>query len=472
MSSHQLLKIIATLLALALIFLLTYDFYNNLFFPKGTAFGISLVIFMGFLVISSTILSTKILQKFDIFSPWMGFPAFLFLIYGIGSLRWVISETENVEILVTLAATGLLSYLTGTLFTINKIAKPDSSRSWNQTNLKIVVFGLFFAGLIGFMLFYYKAGIPIFSDDLLGGRRQIFKKGGNWLLYISRLIAPSFLIYLTYHFNFSSSQSRRFISTIFFIITAGFMLSTASRSDTFFILFTAFIIIYYSRFDKIKLYHLSAIPLIFISIFIYGYYRVVVSNPEIIDILSDMNYVNISASDSISSFLTYIILQLSVYSSNCLLIFDIFPAEIPFQHGKNFVLTLSTILPGNQDTIGMIIKEKAGLEFVGGGVNPTMLGELYLDFGYIYIPVMMFLYGLIYRSFYDKLFTDRSCTSILLYSFLTFCFILSTTGGLFSQLSRWYYLVIFLMSVFIIVSRSLLGVKVRGHNNPASGHKR
>ncbi len=85
------------------------------------------------------------------------------------------------------------------------------------------------------------------------------------------------------------------------------------------------------------------------------------------------------------------------------LIFDLYPRSEPFMLGRSYLIDLITILPGPQPHFGFWLKDRLGLDFAGGGVTQTIVGEFFLNFGWIGVLIGMFLLGVGLRISYDIL---------------------------------------------------------------------
>ncbi len=389
-----------------------------------------------------------------IFSPWHTFPIFYMLMYGIGSIRWIIEGSEGVNKGVLLICLGLVSYFIGTLL----VARPRSYSSPPLINdmvfVRISAILLFAIGLVFAIFFYYRAGIPVLLEDKLDGRIVAIQKGGNNILFLARLVVPAFILYFIYFFlknSYINSQKSidKIVLFLMFLLCFFVMIGTAGRSDLFFLLFMM-MVSYYHVSERVRTKTIIILgSLLFFVVFLYGFIRVIGAEPERLAVYGLFSEGLGIGSNIVSMFIIYLIFQLSVYTGNFLIILKVFPSEIDFLYGGNFFITLNTLLPGKQQTIGEIVKDVIGIEFKGGGVNPTMLGELYLDLGVSYLVIVMFLYGIVYTSVFNWYLKTRNLSSTYIYSYLTFVMVISVLGGLFSQLSRWYFLVVILLLILV-----------------------
>ncbi len=56
--------------------------------------------------------------------------------------------------------------------------------------------------------------------------------------------------------------------------------------------------------------------------------------------------------------------------------------DLGWQYGSTYVTLFTSALPGKQTSPDMLLKELNGVDFIGGGIPPTLAGEGYMNFGY------------------------------------------------------------------------------------------
>ena len=76
-----------------------------------------------------------------------------------------------------------------------------------------------------------------------------------------------------------------------------------------------------------------------------------------------------------------------------------FPQKHGFQHGYTYLINFIMLKPGPDLDFTLWLKEMLGFSFSGGGVTPTVVGEFYLNFGYIGITIGMLLLGFFFARF-------------------------------------------------------------------------
>lgn len=96
--------------------------------------------------------------------------------------------------------------------------------------------------------------------------------------------------------------------------------------------------------------------------------------------------------------------------------------------GLTYINDLFIVLPGKSVTGGVILKEYIGLDFMGGGITPTILGEGYANFGLYFSLAFIFFFSLIllflYYWMYRFLLKRKNDFSVIYYTsfFLIFSF--------------------------------------------------
>lgn len=72
-----------------------------------------------------------------------------------------------------------------------------------------------------------------------------------------------------------------------------------------------------------------------------------------------------------------------VVPENAMLVKDVIDSgAMPLQFGSTYFTLFASILPGKQISPDMMLKELNGVQFLGGGIPPTLAGEGYMNFGY------------------------------------------------------------------------------------------
>lgn len=108
-------------------------------------------------------------------------------------------------------------------------------------------------------------------------------------------------------------------------------------------------------------------------------------------------------------------------------IFGRFPSIVNFQYGYTYAINFLMLLPGPDLDFTLWLKEQLGMSFSGGGVTPTIVGEFYINWGYVGIYVGMFVLGAV-AKFLHQYLSSSSCKAYPI--FLCICFSLAVLGGI------------------------------------------
>jgi hypothetical protein len=72
--------------------------------------------------------------------------------------------------------------------------------------------------------------------------------------------------------------------------------------------------------------------------------------------------------------------------------------------GLSIIWNLQLLIPGNTQVLfHLVLKEQLGEGFVGGGLPPTLVGKMLLDFGMVSSPLAAAPFGAIYATVHGLL---------------------------------------------------------------------
>ena len=102
------------------------------------------------------------------------------------------------------------------------------------------------------------------------------------------------------------------------------------------------------------------------------------------DMASSYQYRDAVASgDSLAIAWSAILHYTRVVPENAMLVKDVIDSgAMPLQFGSTYFTLFASVLPGKQISPDMMLKELNGVQFLGGGIPPTLAGEGYMNFGY------------------------------------------------------------------------------------------
>jgi len=319
---------------------------------------------------------------------------------------------------------------------------------WNKNTFLIFSVFISLISIVAALYIYNKIGVPVLSTNIHNVRVEGFSKVSHYSLFLLRNIGIIFhYVFIFYFTNKNKLDESRFIIYLFFSVSFLLMISTAGRADLFFILVPLFINYHY-LVSEIKIFKAVNIFIILVvGIVLYNFLRMFQSGGEHETLLFLSDFVGNNV------FLMFGFHLVAQFSLVAICYHDVLlhvPASLPFFHGSLIPQTLSTYLPGHQSPPGEMLKEAAGLTFVGGQSNLTLLGDFYSDFGWLGIAAGMFLVGLVLEAAYLCFCKKKSATFLILYVYILYSLIVGLPGGMFSQAIRYYYLFIILISCFIM----------------------
>ena len=105
-----------------------------------------------------------------------------------------------------------------------------------------------------------------------------------------------------------------------------------------------------------------------------------------------------------------------------------FPEKEPYQKGYTYFINLIMLLPGEDIDFTLWVKDKLNLDFAGGGVTPTIIGESYINFGNIGTYIILFFIGTLI-NYIDNKYSDNKNEAFWICYFVTI-FIDSFRGGM------------------------------------------
>ena len=128
---------------------------------------------------------------------------------------------------------------------------------------------------------------------------------------------------------------------------------------------------------------------------------------------------------------------LFVDSSNLAIIMDNVPGQSGFLHGQTFLTAITMLLPGNDDSLGEILRDKFTLMEGGGGITVTIFGEWYINFGMTGIFIGIVLIGIIAGFAYNWMKSRRDFFSVFIYALIIYQLFVFIRIGLFTSIMPW-----------------------------------
>ncbi|HWR83513.1 MAG TPA: O-antigen polymerase [Candidatus Deferrimicrobium sp.] len=95
-------------------------------------------------------------------------------------------------------------------------------------------------------------------------------------------------------------------------------------------------------------------------------------------------------------------------------IYDAFPDNIAYLYGFGYLIDVAVVLPGYSPNFGTWFKEQVGLDFSGGSVTVSYLGESYANFGWIGVVSIACICGFILAYLFYRFRICRNAEGIVL----------------------------------------------------------
>jgi len=414
------------------------------------------VVYFGIALISLSpgvmffLLSIRGRRYFDVFSPLFVFPATFGLVYGLGAIRYINENDAYSSELVVYPIIGLFTYFIAVIFSskIRLKTSPFFLRNYGILPAKLALYISVLVCLVAAIIMVYKVGMPFLYEDKLDARLDARAIVSSNIIYLIRIGFLGFYIYLASTMHYKNLHTINWPYMGFLFILISFLNFIPGWRGPIFLFLLTCLIIYHYKFSKINPKKAIFFGFMLITIMlVWGFIRII-THPDATDILE--NYEGM-ISLPLGVFLIWSTYQFSVYTLGFRTILDHFSlGENSFMYGGVFGLTLSTLQPGKQETLGEVIKDEANLQFSGAGLNPTILGDAYADAGIIGVVIYMSIVGFIVGRLYKIVRLSNSITSVVFYAYITTMLILSVFTGILSQASYVFHLIV-LFTIFILL---------------------
>ncbi len=136
---------------------------------------------------------------------------------------------------------------------------------------------------------------------------------------------------------------------------------------------------------------------------------------------------------------------MGVSSINLNYIFDAFPDNVPFQYGYTYWLGIGMLLPGPDIDATLWLKDALNLQYAGGGLTPSIIGEFFINFGYAGVFIGMILLGIICRLIDNSAKEKRIHRCIYYVIMLYMARIVGSGISTFFILATWFVLITFII---------------------------
>lgn len=401
------------------------------------------------------------LSSVDLFSPAIFFPVVLVFYHLFGNLadfhRSDIFDLKYSTYPLILTA-FIVYYLVYYFVTKKNIMLPTIRISWFS---KLFFIGIIALTVVGFLSLGYMIAtgqIGILDESI---RRNIDPK----LNFLSAFLWFGYLILVTEFITRKQLPRNKAIIVLFSssIIILGLYVLIGYRTNLFMIIFTLILFFhyYFKRFN-FKLVILILVTFS-ITLSLFGYLRVVNEDKTIefnkapvqqveVDSQTQKEIVRINETPKWFRVVTAefvngkIVLSRIVQHTN----------DIGSLNGKLHFSAIETILPGTNSSPRAIVTEKVN-HFSDNGIpvtregrttTPSLLGQLYLDGGYILLIIGVGLISLLLTSIYNKMKSLGENHFKIAYSFLTTLLVISIHTGLLDVI---FYIFFIAMIVYSLI---------------------
>lgn len=279
---------------------------------------------------------------------------------------------------------------------INPITTNNQLRSISITQSQIEKLAkiLLALAVLCFLAFVGLKGIPALGNDVEQGRVDAASSGTGYIRLMAYMSVPSSLILV-------AVKARH--RWIYVALTIVLILAMGNRSPLLYLLVPLIFLYPLARGKKPSSIPLiAAIALIAIGIVGVGTYRVV--SQESFRSYSEYR-VELAQGDYLGVALTTFEHYAGVVPDNAVLAKSLIDSgKLNYQYGSTYFTLFITALPGEQPSLDRTIKQLSNKNFVGGGTPPTLMGEGYINAGYLGT-----LLGSAFVMWISRFFAVRTC---------------------------------------------------------------
>ena len=360
------------------------------------------------------------------------------------------SKVIGTSKIIALIILSLISYLIGDFFSdlIYKKNKNFKLKSLdnilNNTKVDKIINYIYAFGILVMVAFYLGIGnIPIFMENA-EDMRAIVKQGkGSYIILSSVIFMMTTSYYIMQVFRKQTNNKTNILIYIKIIIPYMLLFGAGYRNPLAQLFLLNTITYYYIKYKKIKIKRLFII-ITLLLFFLIGY--------------SIFRYSGeVSISKLSTEMFTKILWMMFVNYSNVGMLVNLVDSHSLF-YGRTYIKEFATLLPGQNENVGVMLKNMLGMNFSGEGVTLTILGESYINFSYIGVIIIFFILGLVFKSLYYRfnLKDEVSELDILFIIYMSISSLKIITGGLAVYLL--YYVLPFLVIYLFtkVVSKQII----------------
>lgn len=381
------------------------------------------VILTGATALIGIIKGLLIRRFLDFMSPYILFPLMYLIIYAPGTNEVIKLSPLLAEKMLGYLLTGFFMFLLGASFvSLIFLKHKDKEKLGPNTSIdfKFPMKVFYSIGIFAMLTYWIKSGgIPAFMADVENNR--VAAISGNGIPFHLSMLT---MVVLWYYYTVSDKFSfkRHGLLLIFTILI---LFSTGWRNTSVALIFIALAIFHYKKpVSIIKMSLVSVFLVVLISV--SGLYRISSStnNFELSKMMEQGNYVG--------AFFQYLYNYPVAFGKDILSqVLVHIPDALPFQHGKTFLWNFQLMIPGNTtEAFDFILKVAMNRGFDGGGMPPTLIGDLYINFNYMGIVFGMMLVGMLWSLFHHLFLRNPSNVIGLVSAIFIYYLSVSVRGGI------------------------------------------
>ena len=363
-------------------------------------------------------------------------------VYGFGSREWLLrGDTRAIGVVY---AAGFAIFILCAGYMLGNRMVMLKSVTFSDGPPKVLLGSMkrraiLFASLAAIATAYFIAvgGLPAFHPNALTYRFEVRERVSSYVVFMLRASQlPLYVAWALYQLGYIRKNLKNTIliwSAIAIVMFVNFI--PGWRNPLMLIALNLTFIFILSNPGRMQ-FRLLIIGVGSVSsILVLGFIRLYrLAQSQVVD---SVNYFMQYTTDPVSLFFLWASAQFSNYTLGFITSLKVFPEVVEHLHGSVIFTTLNTILPGRQELLDEKLKRWSGMDFEGAGLNLTILGESYADFGYFGIFLYPFLYGIILGILVGRFEIFRTPSRLIMAAFAASSLSLGSLTGLLSLSNFW-----------------------------------
>lgn len=392
--------------------------------------------FLAFVV--TLIWSMPLLRGRSLGYPLQVISLIWFAVYGFGALTWANAGRDE-SIFIVYSAGFALTLLAG-----GYLCGMSLQRASPSQRVRLGLGGLrrrawVFTGIASLATFVFivKGGFPAFHPNALTYRFEVREQVSSYVVFLLRASQiPLYFYWATYQLKIIP-KTRRNMTLVWLAIALVLFVNYIPgwRNPLMLIAFNLLFITVLADPAAKRVLPVILAATAAIGILVMGFLRLLkLSQNQTVGAIS---YFSQFTTDPFQMFLLWASVQFSNYTLGFLTALSIFPDVVDHLHGNVIVTTLATMMPGRQELLDEKLKRWSGMDFDGAGLNLTILGESYADFGILGIGLYPFIYGFALGWLVKRAERSPSPATVVVAAFAASSLALGSLTGLLSLSNFW-----------------------------------